>query len=109
MSAVNPYQPPRAHVEDIAEEGGAQPLRLWSARGRIGRLRFLAWSTGAYLLLALAAGIGSVVPVVGPLLTLAAVVGYVVFFVLVSIQRAHDMDWSGWSIFLMLIPIAGLI
>jgi len=109
MSAVNPYQPPRAHVEDIAEEGGVQPLRFWSARGRIGRLRYLAWSTGAYMLFALVVGVSNVMPRVGIVLTLAAFAAYAVFFVLVSIQRAHDMDWSGWSVFLMLIPIAGFI
>lgn len=109
MSAVNPYQPPRAHVEDIAEESGVQPLRFWSARGRIGRLRYLAWSTGAYMLFALVAGVSNVMPLVGSVLTLAAFAAYAVFFVLVSIQRAHDMDWSGWSVFLMLIPIAGFI
>ena len=52
MSAVNPYQPPSAAVADIAPEDGVQPVRVWSARGRIGRLRYMAYGTSAYLLLA---------------------------------------------------------
>jgi uncharacterized membrane protein YhaH (DUF805 family) len=114
MSTVNPYQPPRAHVEDIDEGVGVQDLRMWSARGRIGRLRYLAWSTGAYLLFALiGGGISGAFsvrsPAIGGVLFIAACVAYFAFFVLVSIQRAHDMDWSGWSILLMLIPVAVLI
>jgi uncharacterized membrane protein YhaH (DUF805 family) len=113
MSAVNPYQPPRAHVEDVASDARVQPLRLWSARGRIGRLRYLAWGTGAYLLLALAGGVMGALrvasPAAGGAVGIVAFVAYAVFFVLISIQRAHDMDWSGWSVLLLLIPISALV
>jgi uncharacterized membrane protein YhaH (DUF805 family) len=113
MSAVNPYQPPRAHVEDVAGEVGVQPLRLFSARGRIGRLRYLAWGTGAYLLLAVAGGVMGALsvasPVLGGAVGVLAFIAYLVFFVLISIQRAHDMDWSGWSVLLLLIPISALV
>jgi uncharacterized membrane protein YhaH (DUF805 family) len=29
--------------------------------------------------------------------------------VLTAIQRSHDMDWSGWTVLLMIIPFVGLI
>jgi len=115
MSAVNPYQPPTAHVQDAEDDGAAvQPIRLWSSRGRIGRLRFLAYGVGAYLVLAVACGVavglGTLVsPVLTGLLIFAALVPYAVFCVLVGIQRSHDMGWSGWTMLLMFVPLVGLI
>ena len=32
-----------------------------------------------------------------------------VFSVITAIQRSHDMDWSGWTVLLTLIPLVGLI
>ncbi len=48
MSSENPYSTPEASVEVAAEEY-YQP-KFFSASGRIGRLRYLAYLTGAYLL-----------------------------------------------------------
>lgn len=44
MSAVNPYTPPRAQVDDVhaAVTEFSKP-KVWSASGRIGRLRYLAY------------------------------------------------------------------
>ena len=49
----NPYAAPSAELAD-AHPGseGVGTLNLLSARGRIGRLRYVAWGTGAYLLFA---------------------------------------------------------
>jgi uncharacterized membrane protein YhaH (DUF805 family) len=114
MSAVNPYRPPSAAVADILPEDGVQPVRLWSTKGRIGRLRYMAYGTAAYLLLAVAGGVAgglsaALSPTIGSAVSIAAVVAAVVFWVLISIQRAHDMDWSGWSVLLWIIPVASLI
>jgi uncharacterized membrane protein YhaH (DUF805 family) len=113
MSAVNPYQPPRAHIEDIESDTGVQPVRLFSSKGRIGRLRYIAYGTGAYLLLGIAIGILSVISkastTLGGVLMMLAIVPYIVFFVLISVQRSHDMGWSGWTIPLILVPLVGLV
>ena len=50
MSAVNPYAPPQAAVADVDDHAlEEQPVRTWSSRGRVGRLRYLAHITGGYL------------------------------------------------------------
>jgi uncharacterized membrane protein YhaH (DUF805 family) len=116
MSSINPYSPPQAHVADVADAtGNAQPVRLWSPRGRIGRMRYVAYSFGAYIVYALAvivlAGItasgGS--QVLPGLLMGLGFIPYIVFIVIASIQRSHDMGWSGWTTPLILVPFVGLI
>ena len=116
MSTVNPYLPPRADVADVEDATTAQqPLKIWSASGRIGRLRYLAWGVGGYLVFAFAAFLLGVVagvagkPSLAGVLPMILLVPYVVFFVLVTIQRSHDMDWSGWTCLAALIPLVGFI
>jgi uncharacterized membrane protein YhaH (DUF805 family) len=107
----NPYSPPRAAVSDIDAAQEYQEIRMWSASGRLGRLRYLAYTTGASLVAGVIAGL--LVPVLGPSLgmglMLLVYVVVIVFSVLVAIQRSHDMDWSGWTILLAIIPFVGLI
>jgi uncharacterized membrane protein YhaH (DUF805 family) len=110
--AGNPYAPPGAAVGDIAAAGQEfQPIGMWSAAGRIGRLRYLAYSTAASLLM----GFWSVAAsaLLGPDLgAIAILLGYIpvlIFVVLALIQRSHDMDWSGWTVLLALIPFVALI
>ena len=111
----NPYAPPTARVQDIQNDSQTQPIKLWSATGRIGRLRYIAWSiVGSFAimpvafvagLLSAAAGSESVLYVLLGL----AYVAYAVFLALLTIQRCHDMDWTGWASLLVLIPLVGLI
>jgi uncharacterized membrane protein YhaH (DUF805 family) len=116
MSAVNPYNPPRAEVSDVhpaTTEFG--PLKFWSAKGRIGRLRYLGWTMGASVLMAIVVGVltAALASAMGPAgAGIAMVVGYVpllVFIVFALIQRTHDMGWSGWMCLLAFIPLVGLI
>jgi uncharacterized membrane protein YhaH (DUF805 family) len=113
MSTANPYQPPRAAVEDVKgrSSGQYQPVKMWSSQGRIGRLRYLGNLMGGYLVMGLAAGVlGTLAgPRGGGALSLLVVIPYLVFSVLKIIQRSHDMDWSGWSAFLAFIPLVGLV
>lgn len=118
MSAVNPYSPPRAAVADLDAadgEGGTQPVRIFSYRGRVGRLRYLAYLSVGYLVMILASmviggiagfsGSGNLASALGALMAIP----YFVFWALVSIQRSHDMDWNGWTTLLILIPVVGLV
>jgi len=122
ISTNNPYAPPRAEVADVyGDDAGVQPLKLWSAKGRIGRLRFLAWMFYSYLLCVLASALmGGVVGFAGlargdksniaiGIVTAIAVIPYLVFYLLAAIQRTHDMDWSAWMLLLALIPFVALI
>lgn len=122
MNTHNPYAAPRAEVADVyGDDAGVQPLKLWSAKGRIGRLRFLAWMFYSYLLMVLVSAVlGGIVGFAGlaggdkgrvtiGVITAIAVIPYLVFYVLAAIQRTHDMDWSAWMLLLGLIPLVGLI
>ena len=101
----NPYAAPRS---EVAVYAGVQPVRLFSAKGRIGRLRYLAYLTYAYVILGALGGVmGALTPV--PLAFLVILVPHIVFIVLLTIQRSHDMDWAGWTAFIALIPLLGLI
>jgi uncharacterized membrane protein YhaH (DUF805 family) len=114
--AVNPYAAPRAAVADVYEdEGGTQPVKWFSAKGRVGRLRYLAYGFVGYLIMvvaaflagALAAGVGkaSLAGLFGVLTTIP----YFLFIILLTIQRSHDMGWTGWTAILAFIPLVGLI
>ncbi|MEJ0086727.1 MAG: DUF805 domain-containing protein [Pseudomonadota bacterium] len=107
----NPYLPPRAAVNDVEGVQEYQEIRMWSASGRIGRLRYLAYATGASLLAGVVAGVMSGVlgQSVGMGVTLLVYLVAVVFSVLIAIQRSHDMEWNGWTVLLTLIPFVALI
>lgn len=89
-------------------------LNFFSPSGRIGRLRYVAWGTGAYLLLSVV--MASMVPMLGARDggMASAVMGLLgipvaVLWIFWAIQRAHDLDRSGWQVLLLMIPILGLI
>lgn len=107
----NQYAPPNAHVADVARGSGFAELNFFSAQGRIGRLRYLAWATGASVLFNIAiTGIGMAMP--GSILfTIASIIGIVVliwFSALCAIKRCHDMNISGWWSLTSFIPIIAL-
>ena len=111
----NPFAPPRSRVDDIQPSGQTQPVKLWSASGRIGRLRLIAWSMFSYLVAGLVAVLLGVVAGASAssgfsLVSTLAVYGVcVVFGGLLTIQRCHDMNWTGWASLLAIIPLVGLI
>jgi uncharacterized membrane protein YhaH (DUF805 family) len=106
----NRYAAPRAAVSDIESTQEYQEIRMWSASGRIGRLRYLAYTTGASLLAGVAAGVlGGALGGFGVIVAVLVYIAAVVFNVLIAIQRSHDMDWTGWTVLLALIPFVGLI
>ena len=107
--STNPYAAPKAAVSDV-EEVEFQEVRFWSASGRIGRLRYLAFTTGAFILAGAAIGLAAAVSdTLGGLVAIVAYIAATVFSILAMIQRSHDMDWSGWTVLLSIIPFVGLI
>ena len=133
----NPYAPPTATVADAVPSSSAdfQPIKIFGTKGRIGRLRYVAYMFGANLILGLAIltvvfvlsiVLGLSVAASGgaareEILALAKVVGVVlwvvfgigaalnlVFHIMIGIQRSHDMNLSGWAVLLTLIPFVML-
>lgn len=112
MAESNPYSPPKAEVGDITTEAESfQPINLWSASGRIGRLRYLAYSMVSSIVFGIA--IGLLTAILGksliPVVTLLLEIPLLIFMVLMAIKRSHDMNWTGWTVFLAIIPFVGLI
>ena len=113
----SPYAPPQADVAERVPEYA--PLKPFGVEGRIGRLRFLAWSmvlslvtiavVGVFALSALAlvstdstAGL-----IVGGILAFILCVAFLIATILISVQRLHDVGWSGWLWLLNLVPFVG--
>jgi len=121
----------------LSDGVGFQPVKILGTQGRIGRLRYAAYMLGANLILgfailtivlvlgvllnlSIAASRASGVPreeilamvsvvgvVVWVILGISAVLSFV-FYILISIQRSHDLNLSGWAVLLTFIPLVGL-
>jgi uncharacterized membrane protein YhaH (DUF805 family) len=107
-NTVNPYQAPSAAVADAGNE--TQPVRVFSVSGRIGRARYIAYGIGFYVLFAfVAVGLGAALGGFGAVLAMVAWVALIVIGFMLTIQRCHDFNMSGWLALLMLVPLANLV
>lgn len=105
MSTQNPYVAPRAAVDDAPEE--YQPVKLFSVSGRIGRARYIAYTLGISLLLGMIGGLLS--GAVGPAAVFVAYAAIFVVSIMLTIQRSHDFNTTGWLAILGLVPVVNLI
>lgn len=117
--AASPYAPPRAAVGENLPEYST--LNVFTINGRIGRLRYLAWTLVLTVAMLVAAGIISTVGfaiatasptiaiILGSLLGFALFVGLVVVSVQIGVQRLHDLGWSGWLYLLNLVPLVNSV
>ncbi|MVV51170.1 DUF805 domain-containing protein [Pseudomonas sp. PB120] len=113
----SPYAPPLASVGEALPEFG--PLKVFTFTGRIGRLRYLAWMMASMLVLIGVSGVfvsigfslialtSTVGLVIGGLVGAAVCIAFLVVSVQISVQRLHDLGWSGWLYLLTLVPIVG--
>ncbi len=108
MATANPYQTPGAAVADAG--GETQPVKVFAVAGRIGRARYIAYGVGFYVLFAMVVGgLAALLGDVGMILLAVAWLGLVVIGFMLTIQRCHDFDTSGWLSLLWLVPLANLI
>jgi len=114
MQAVsNPYQTPGSAVADQGEQ--YSEVKILSVAGRLGRVRYIGYSVGLSMLLAVAMGLVmalSAAAGIAPLSIAVTVLGYVAIIVLqimLTIQRCHDFNSSGWLSILAIIPLVNLI
>lgn len=107
----HPYAPPRAQVAEPMPEFGE--LKPFSVQGRIGRLRYLAWSMILSLtalgLLVVSGSIFAFSSLAGIPLMGLVFLGFLVVTVQLGVQRLHDIGWSGWLLLLTLVPVIGSI
>lgn len=113
MEARNPYTTPKAKVTDPDEEYGE--IKVFSASGRLGRVRYIGYSIGLPLLIGLLGVFlsGAIGAFAGKAVVLPMVVlmygAIFVLLVMLTIQRAHDFDTTGWLAILVIVPLANLI
>jgi uncharacterized membrane protein YhaH (DUF805 family) len=115
--AESPYAPLQASVGEALPEFG--PLKAFTFTGRIGRLRYLAWTMALMLVLmgvasvfvsigwSLIALTSTVGLIIGGLFGTAIGIAFIVVGIQISVQRLHDLGWSGWLYLLTLVPFVG--
>ena len=114
----NPYAAPNAVLSEPITADDAYEPRLFSVNGRIGRLRYLAYSW------VLTMGVGIIAAILIAILaklspaTMATGANYILVFnyIFISIpglfvarRRFHDLDHSGWFCVLMLVPFVNIL
>jgi Tfp pilus assembly major pilin PilA/uncharacterized membrane protein YhaH (DUF805 family) len=111
----NPYAAPQTNLagsgSDVEEYG---EIKILSASGRLGRVRYIGYSAGMSVLVMLVtgilAGLGALVD--QSLVLIVVGLGYVAMLVvqfLLTIQRSHDMNVTGWLSLVWLIPLGVLV
>lgn len=108
-ATATPYATPKATVAETLPEFGE--LKAFTTDGRIGRLRYLAWTMVLMLaclpLFGIAGGFFAVSEILGGLLMVVAGIAVAVVGIMFGVQRLHDIGWSGWLLLVTLVPIVG--
>ena len=116
MENRNPYSAPKTNVtlgESAAEEYGE--VKLFAVNGRIGRVRYLAYSIGLSIIVLIVAGVLAVLAAVmggEGAAGMVVVIGYLAMVViqfLPAIQRSHDMNVTGWLSLIQLVPFGPFV
>ena len=105
---ANPYGAPRAAVDDAKEE--YQAVRIFAVSGRIGRARYIAYTVGIPLIIMFIAGmLGAFLGSVGAVLIAIGWIAVIVVSFMLTVQRCHDFDTTGWLALVGMIPLVNLI
>ncbi len=107
MANVNPYQAPGAAVADAGDQ--VQEVKVFSVSGRIGRVRYLAYGVGFYILFGFLIGLSALLGAAGVVVMVLGWIALVVIAFMLTIQRCHDFNASGWLSLLWLIPLVNLM
>lgn len=116
----SPYAPPQATVGEALPQYAT--LNVFSFEGRIGRLRYLAWTLVLTVAMLAVVGVGAFFGIlsaavlnstlltgVGIIGGIVVFIGFIVVSIQISVQRLHDLGWSGWLWLLNFVPIVGSI
>ena len=121
-SNASPYQPPLSAITPAPPTQFGE-LKIFSAQGRLGRVRYIGYSVGLmlllYLVIAILGGTAAMLGQVesggealgwlgGGLLIILSLAALVVS-ILLTIQRLHDFNASSWWALLMVVPLVSLV
>jgi len=110
MSTAGIYSAPTARVAD-PPAGGYSRTSIWSPRGRIGRVPYIVYSVGFGTLINAAGAMFAILsgePLASVFMSVAFI-AFVCIHALLSVQRAHDFDKTGWLAVLAFIPLVNFI
>jgi len=117
MSEQNPYSPPGASLSGVT--AATYNPSIISFKGRIGRLRYLAYSLGVSLLLMAImvpfTGLAALSGLPGEMSTIAMIVYSlvnilsIVITVMFAKRRLNDLNRSGWYLLLFIVPVINLL
>ncbi|MCU7936752.1 MAG: DUF805 domain-containing protein [Candidatus Thiodiazotropha sp. (ex Dulcina madagascariensis)] len=117
METTSPYATPQTELLNDQETYG--PIKILSVNGRIGRLRYIAYTIGitliCYLIMGALSGLAVAITsqeTIGLLMIpiIALGVGAMLFInIALTIQRCHDFNVSGWLSLGLLIPLVPFI
>ncbi len=116
MEAVNPYESPKSRTLNITSET-YQP-KLFSINGRIGRIRYLAYSLIAMLVYGFVVSIIAAIAIPSISGASEAMMGFVIialyapliiFSIFLMKRRLNDLNMSGWWQLIAYIPFIGAL
>ena len=104
----NPFVAPQAAVDDVYTGADSVfKLNLFSAQGRIGRVRYLGYSMAIGLLIILG---GVVLSVMTTMVAMVAVYAALFYMnIMLAIKRSHDFNVNGWLSLLIFVPFLNLL
>jgi len=108
-TTFNQFAAPQAEVADVMTDDAVGELKLFSAKGRIGRLRYMAYGAGAGIAYNIAVGLAALIARDSSALSIMLIsplfVAMLWFGALNGIKRCHDIGISGWWTLTMIVPI----
>jgi len=126
MNNPSPYQPPRSAIKPTTS-GELSEVKILSAQGRLGRVRYIGYLVGMGLLInlisALFTGLAAFLQIqgegsqesmsimTGGIIIVIVILGIaaLVVSILLTIQRLHDFNASGWWSALIIVPFVNLV
>lgn len=109
----NPYSAPAADMASASGTSGTYEPQAWSTKGRIGRVRYIAYSYWISIAIVFAVALVLGFAAAGDarmmfLQSLAYLPMLIVVFIM-TIRRLNDLDRSGWWSLLMLVPVVNFL
>jgi uncharacterized membrane protein YhaH (DUF805 family) len=113
MQDRNPYAAPQTNVTRGDDAQAYGEVRIFSVQGRLGRVRYIGYSIGLAFLIFFVLGVAIAMNATDPsMVVILTIAGYLLALavqLMLSIQRAHDMNATGWLALVALIPLVNLL
>ncbi|HEY8102411.1 MAG TPA: DUF805 domain-containing protein [Burkholderiaceae bacterium] len=108
----NPYAAPDAVLSDVVGDDETYEPKVFSVHGRIGRLRYLAYTWAVTMLLMIVLGIVTAIATVaasgnktiGMVMIGLMYIPMIAVSLIMAKRRFNDLNSSGWLSLLMLVP-----